>query len=104
MRLVCVSWKWCYVIIQLYSFSTLCMYVCTFHTCVYISGLVFDESQGPDVTLIPEKQKPKVSLSQDPKQAKVYYGESYSRIDHCSYKSQIHIYTTYIHLNSLLHT
>ena len=47
------------------------MYVCTFHTCVYISGLVFDESQGPDATLIPEKQKPKVALSQDPKQAKV---------------------------------
>jgi ADP-ribosylation factor-binding protein GGA len=34
-------------------------------------GLAFDESQGPDATLRPEKQKPKVALSQDPKQAKM---------------------------------
>ena len=33
---------------------------------------MFDESLPPDATLQPEKQKPKVSLSQDPKQAKVY--------------------------------
>ena len=36
------------------------------------SGLVFDESQPRDVTLQPEKQKPKVTLAQDPKQAKVH--------------------------------
>ena len=37
-----------------------------------IIGLVFDESQPPDATLKPEKQKPKVTLAHDPKQAKVY--------------------------------
>lgn len=38
---------------------------------VCVVGLVFDESQPPDATLKPEKQKPKVTLAQDPKQAKV---------------------------------
>lgn len=36
-----------------------------------VAGLIFDESQPPDATLRPEKQKPKVTLAQDPKQAKV---------------------------------
>ena len=82
MRLICESWK-----MQKFGgatyidFSTLCtVYVCAFHTCVYISGLVFDESQGPDATLIPEKQKPKVALSQDPKQAKVQYMANHTHV------------------------
>ena len=50
-------------------YSTVCVSVCVVLCCV---GLVFDESQPPDATLRPDKQKPKVSLSQDPKQSKVY--------------------------------
>ena len=44
--------------------------------CVYVRvlslvGLVFDESQPPDKTLQPAKQKPKVTLIEDPKQSQV---------------------------------
>ena len=49
------------------------MYVLLWHYTLYcVSGLVFDESQPRDATLQPEKQKPKITLVQDPKQAKVH--------------------------------
>ena len=39
---------------------------------LYVSGLVFDESQPADPTLQLAKEKPKVALVEDPKQAQVY--------------------------------
>ena len=68
-RAFCVG---CLVHFPGHILHTLCTIVCCTVRLYILPGLVFDETQGADATLIPEKQKPKVALSQDPKQAKVH--------------------------------
>ena len=45
------------------------------------TGLIFDESVGPDRTLEPEQTKPKVTLVEDPKQSQVYRYSTFCVLD-----------------------